>query len=703
MIRISAVALVVSLLGNPARAEEAGSSAESDQIVVYGEADAVSVTGLPLSLRETPQSISVVTREQIDDQAFARISDVLAYTTGVSIKAVDRGRNQLSARGFEITNFQLDGIPFATGNIGFDENNTALYERIEVVRGATGLLNGAGEPSAAVNLVRKHADNRVFTGFVGVELGSWDRRAGTVDLTVPLDRDGAVRARLVAQAYEQDGFIDLEHSKGTVVYGVIDADLGENTRISIGASNQRDERSGVAWAQLPYWYSDGTRTRWKRSMTTAARWNQWNTTDQSAFLTIEQRLGDDWSLRGDASYHRQVENSKLLWFSGTPDRVTGLDMAAEPFWYLSKPEQWHVSAMAKGGFTLFGRRHELVLGAMYSRLKNGWTNRDPVSPLAEVGDFNSWDGSFPEPEWGERYIMSGWGNTVQSAVYGVTRLHLTEGLTLIAGGRLSNWKREEKEALYTPAPYTMRHKGVFTPYAGLVLDITKALSAYASFTRIFNPQDYRDRAGRYLEPLEGTNYEGGLKASLLNDRLRASAAVFRVKQDNFPVLDDGYLVPGTIEPAYRPGQGVVAKGYELEAVGEIGPGWDISLGWTHYSAKDDAGEPVQTHHPRKLLNLTSKYAFQSALEGLSVGGALKWESRPPKRDVNPATGVEEPVGQPAHVLVDLMARYAFNPNWALQLNVDNVFDKTYYTNNGWFSGFIYGEPRNARLTLKYSF
>jgi len=693
----------------PALAEEAA-SAEADEaeggggsIVVYGQADTASVTGLPLSVRETPQSVSVITREQMDDQAFTTISDVLAYTTGVSVKAVDRGRNTLSARGFEITNFQLDGLPFASGNIGFDENNTALYERVEVVRGATGLLSGAGEPSATINLVRKRATSRVPAGFASVEVGSWNRFAATVDLAVPLNRAGTVRARLVAQAYDQDSFVDLDHSKGTVVYGVIDADLGENTRLSVGASNQHDERSGVDWGQLPYWYSDGTRTNWRRSKTTAARWNQWDTTDQSAFATIEQRLGGDWSLRGDFSYHRQVENSKLLWLSGTPDRDTGLGMDVWPYWYLSKPEQWHVSAMIKGGFTLFGRRHELVLGGMYSRLNTGWTNRDPVSPVPDASDFNVWDGSYPEPEWGERFIMSDLGHTVQSAVYGVTRLHLTDALTLIAGGRLSSWKRVEKESLYTPEPYVIRHKGVFTPYAGVVFDITNALSAYASFTRIFNPQDNRDRTGRYLDPLEGTNYEGGLKAALMNGRLRASAAVFRVKQDNFAIPDEGFFVPGTTDLASRPGKGVVAKGYELEVVGAITPQWDISLGWTHFSAKDAEGEPVQTHHARKLLNLTTKYAFQGTLEGLSLGGALKWESRPPKLGVNPATDLEEPVGQPAYALVDLMARYAFNRNWALQLNVENVFDKTYFNNNAWFSGFVYGEPRNARLSLKYSF
>lgn len=72
------------------------------------------------------------------------------YTTGLSLKPVDRGRNNLSVRGFDVNNFQFDGVPMATGNIGLETLNTAMFDRIEVVRGATGLLSGAGDPSAAV-------------------------------------------------------------------------------------------------------------------------------------------------------------------------------------------------------------------------------------------------------------------------------------------------------------------------------------------------------------------------------------------------------------------------------------------------------------------------------------------------------------------------------------------------------------------------
>lgn len=224
--------------------------ADDNTILVYGSGIErnTAATGLDLTPRETPQSMTVITREQIDDQAAQTVAEVLEYTTGLSVKRVDRGRNLLSARGFEITNFQLDGLPFATGNVGLEEGSTAIFERIEVIRGATGLLQGAGEPSASINMVRKQAEARELTGEINLEAGSWDHFSGMVDLSTPLSADGSVRARFVAEAYTQDAFVDLESSKGFVLYGTISADLGPDTRLRAGASYQQDRRDGVMWA-----------------------------------------------------------------------------------------------------------------------------------------------------------------------------------------------------------------------------------------------------------------------------------------------------------------------------------------------------------------------------------------------------------------------------------------------------------------------
>ncbi len=674
-----------------------------DPIIVtgYGRTNQpTGATGLSLSPIETPQTISVITRQQIDDQAFVSINDALDFTVGISKKDVDRGRSAISARGFEVQNFQLDGAPFENGNVGFGETSTAIYERVDLVRGAAGLMQGAGDPSAVVNLIRKHATERDFSGDVRLEAASWNRFAVTLDMQSPLNAAGTVRARGVVQAYKQDGFVDLEEKKGLVLYGVIDADLGERTTLSLGASYQRDERNGTLWAQLPYWYSDGTLTDWPRSKTTGTDWGLWNTTEISAFATLSRRLGGDWKIRGDIAYHKGLENSKLLWLDGLPDPITGAGVATSAYWYKADPEQWHGSIQVNGSFTLLGGQHDLALGAMASRVDGGWTNRDPVS-VSPIDDFNSFDGRLAEPEWGDRYIMSELGNTTQAAAYGSTRISLFKGLKLIGGARISYYKRNEYESKYA-SPFRLSYKGQITPYLGLVYNLTDNLSAYASYTNIFKPQgDLRDRANQLLDPLEGSNYEAGLKALLLDGQLLATVSIYRIEQDNLAVADG--LIPGTSLQAYRGAKGTVAKGYELEVVGKISPQWDVSAGWSDYSAKDADGVDVIAHQPRRVFNLATKYAFAGALDGLSLGGAFKWESRPPVTAVNPGTGDEQRIGQPAYAIANIMARYALNAQLSLQVNVDNLFDKRFFSGNVWFPGFVYGEPRNGRVTLKYAF
>lgn len=678
-------------------------SLASEDTGSYTTSSSSTAIGLNLSLRDTPQSVSVITRERMDDEAMTTAADALRSTTGVSLKPVDRGRNNLSVRGFDITSFQFDGVPVATGNIGIETTNAAIYDRIEIVRGATGLITGAGEPSAAINLVRKHANSAEFTGSLSTEVGSWDRRGATVDLTTPLNKAASVRARFVASHAEQDAFIDLESTTNSVFYAIVDADVGESTLLSVGASAQRDDRDGVLWAGLPYWYSDGTRTNFSRSSTTATRWNQWDTRERTAFVTVDHAFANRWSLRADVAHYRQTEDSKLLWMWDVPDRQTGEGMAVEPYHYLTEPKQTNVNLIASGPFNWLAREHELTAGFMYSRRKGGWSNRAATSELAPVGDFNEWDGSYPEPQLGERFLGS-MSTLTQLGLYSAVRLQVSERFKLIGGTRVSNWQQEDAAGAWTAAAFEVEHDGVFTPYAAVVYDIGPAVSAYASYTEIFLPDTKKNRNGEYLDPREGANHELGLKGEFFDGTFNASAAVFFVDQNNVAVADVGFFVPGTLNPAYRTAQGVETKGYELEIGGEITPQWHASLGWTHYSAKDADDQDVAVDHPRRSLKLFTKYSLQGEWRALSIGGGVSWESAKPARDTNPATGATERVGQPSYGLVDLMAKYAFSESIAVQVNVNNVLDEKYrYSSYWWGAPYTYGDPRNFLLSLDYAF
>lgn len=676
----------------------------SEEETSYVAPDAASATGLNLSLRDTPQPVTVITRERIEDQAMESLFDVLRHTNGVSVQAVDRGRSTLSVRGFEVNNFQFDGIPTSL----YMDNNpaTALFERVEIVRGATGLLNGAGDPSATVNLVRKSADSREFAGELTAELGSWSQVLATADVSTPLNSTGSVRARWVAHYNDQDAFLDYEHTRTIALYGVVEADLGENTLLKVGATDQSDRRDGVLWAGLPYWYADGSRTDYSRSRSTATDWNQWDVDDRNYFAGLTHTFGNDWTLRANASYTTNDDEERMLWIWNVPDRDTGLGMEAYPYHYLGGFNQHHFDLIASGPFSAWGREHELTIGIMHSKLDETWSNRDAVEPVASfpLGDFNDWDGSFEEPELGDRYDASRYVTT-QTAAYAAARLQITDPLKVIVGARVENYEMNAGARVWVPEAFTEKHDGVVIPYAGVVYDLGKSYSLYGSYTSIFKAQALRDRNGDWLDPLEGNSFEVGVKAEFLEGRLYAAAGLFRTEQDNFGVEDIGFLVPGTLDPAYRPAQGVEAEGYELELVGELTPNWDVSFGWTQYSAKDAEDNDVAIDDPRKQLKLFTKYQFTGAAKGLDIGGGINWSGPQPARAVNPGTGEEELIGQRAYALVDLLARYQLNDKLSAQLNIENALDKEYVSRNtGWWGGpYVWGTPRSWRVSLSYAF
>jgi outer-membrane receptor for ferric coprogen and ferric-rhodotorulic acid len=189
-------------------------------------------TKLLLTPRDVPQSVSVVTQQRMQDQQLQTINDVLNNATGITSSQDDSERAYYYSRGFLLTNFTYDGIPTSMGdswNYGDTASDTAIYDRIEIVRGATGLMTGAGSPAASVNMVRKHADSKDFTGTLSASYGSWNKQRYVADLSAPLNESGSVRGRVIAGYQDQDSWLDRYHKNTKFLYGTLDADLTDNT------------------------------------------------------------------------------------------------------------------------------------------------------------------------------------------------------------------------------------------------------------------------------------------------------------------------------------------------------------------------------------------------------------------------------------------------------------------------------------------
>ncbi|MDO3383642.1 TonB-dependent siderophore receptor [Gilvimarinus algae] len=673
----------------------------ADSSDAYTVGSASTATGLGLSARETPQSMTVVTRQMIEDMNLESLTDVVNSVTGVSARELDSSRQSFSARGFSIDNVQIDGVPmtYSSGwSAGETQSSTVIYDRVEVVRGATGLMTGAGNPSAAINLVRKHAVDKELTGKTSLRLGRWNSVQGELDVTTPLNRSGSVRARVAASYKEADSYIDWREEKTGVFYGIVDADLTDSTRLSVGASYQDNEPTASSWGGLPVWYSDGTRTDWPRSKNIGTKWTSWASTNTTYFAHLLHQFDNQWIAELRYDHNENDGKLNLLYTSGTVDKETGLGLSPSISRYDNTREQDNMTLRVNGPLSLFGREHELGAGVVRTD-QNFVANRYNRGEQADIGNFFEWDGNYPQPQWLGSYEYDK-RDTVETAAYVVSRWSLADPLKLILGARYSDW---DAEGFDWRGPYEYGNDNVITPYAGLVYDFAEHYTAYVSYTEIFNPQNSKDANGDLLDPVEGANYEAGIKAEFYDGQLNLAAAVFRIEQDNVAQADGDNLVPGTDDQAYYGAQGVVSDGYELEASGELAPGWSLSVGWSSFTAEDADGNPVNTNQPRKLLNLFTKYELDAWVNGLSIGAGVNWEDENYTDATNPVTGDAERLTQEAFTLVRLMANYEFSDQLSVQFNINNALDETYYSQIGFYSQLAYGAPRDYELSLNYRF
>ncbi|WP_349733883.1 TonB-dependent siderophore receptor [Pseudomonas jessenii] len=679
----------------------------------YTTGSTSTATGLPLSIRETPQSVTVITRQQMDDRGVQSIGDALRNTPGISTQKYDSDRTEFSARGFAITNFQYDGvnIPY-DGVYGENPNNgddASSLDRIEIVKGATGLMTGSGDPSATVNLIRKKP-TKEFKASISGTVGYWDAYRSVGDISGSLNDSGSVRGRFVGAYSDKNSYQDHYSQKKDLFYGILEADLTPDTLLTFGVDKSSTTPRGSSWTGNPVYFSDGGRTDFPRHFNPGADWSRRDFDDITYFASLEQALANDWKFKASIDQKTTDHDTRLASASGgNPDRATGEGM----FLYWGRWEGHRVQNTADvnvtGPFTLGGREHELVAGFMASHSRQTGATYDTSAFELVPGSIYDWSGDLPE----QNFPKNGKYERTQSqnGLYLATRLHATDDLSIILGSRLSTFKYNEDYSYYPGAGLDDTHAsykehGVVTPYAGVVYDLDDTYSAYASYTSIYQPQTYKDANGSTLAPVEGASYEAGLKAAYFDGRLNASLAFFRIEQDN--LAESIGTNPVTNEGIYKAIDGATTKGVELELAGEAAEGWNLSAGYTYARTRDADeqrifGFPLATSKPEHVVRTFTTYRLHGALDQVTIGGGISWQSAFYGKIYSPTTGGDTRIKQGGYTLVDLMSRYQFNENLSFTVNANNVFDKRYLTGLGNFDTTYYGEPRNVMLTTKWDF
>lgn len=676
-------------------------------------------TRLDLTPRETPQSLSVVTRERMEEQGLQTLAETMQQVTGIYVNYNDTERVNYNARGYAVNNFQVDGMLNLFGSSLKANGDNVVYDRIEVVRGATGLTTGAGDPSATINQVRKRP-TREFQANAALRIGTYDLRRAELDVGGPLAFDGRLRGRFVVAKQKAESFRPMYEQDLGALYGILEADLGPATTVAVGYERQKSDPRGSTWGTVPYWNADGSLANLPSDLNLSTPWSSWNMDEKKTFATLEHRINADWRLRAGWTKADRVQDGSLYFGYGGYPRAdgSGITVAYNRFPVDETMDVLEVNV--DGKFDLFGRRHDVVFGW-------GKADRETVSGRVTLGampdgydripNWQTWTGNVPQFPATIEPVPNSIGSVDQKAAFIATRLNLTDELKAVVGMRHGDYTTTTRNFSAAGAStgttgYSLN--AINTPYVGLLYDLNRDWTVYTAYTSIFQPQNLRDRNNDFLEPVDGDNIEAGIKAELFDRRVNFSAAVFKSQKDNVGEIDDSVppnSLPGAVQAYRSTGKGNKVDGFEVEASGQVLRDWNLSAGYSHTRSRDARGNPINTVVPRNLLKVFTTYRF-GAERRYTVGGGVNWQSNLWNTAARPTGAFNAngaPVTAPSRIsqgsiwLASLMASYRINDHFTASVNVNNLFDKTYYNRVGFYNGLHYAEPRTASATLRAVF
>ncbi|TMP51611.1 TonB-dependent siderophore receptor [Pseudoalteromonas sp. S1612] len=659
-----------------------------------------SATGLELSHLQTPQSTIAITSDFMADQQLNTAIEAITSVTGINAREADNGKFSISARGISVTSILYDGIATTYDtrfNYGDNLTDTAIYERIEIVRGATGLMLGAGNPSAAINLIRKRPTANTQINLTA-SLGSWDNYRAMVDVSGSINNSESIRGRAVVAYQDRHSYQDRFSQTSQTLYGIIEADLSNSTLLTLAIDNQSTTPKGTMSGGLPIFYSDGSRTAYDRGASTAQDWASSRTDALNAFIRLEHYFNANWQLTANYVYGDNDLDYDVFWVKGEPDPINNTGMKPGSINYIdANRTQDTYEVELNGRFNWLGQSHQLLFG--YNTQEQQFSTPYYASEQSDyiIGDFTDSSYSIAKPNWQSEAAYGSYGTTKQDALYVAAQLNITDALSLIVGSRLNQWQTNQDNF---GRMHDYKISDELTNYFGATYELTQSWALYANYTDIFTPQSRVDKNGNYLSPIEGKNYELGIKASVLDERLDISLSGFKIYQDNVGEYT-GDTIAETLQAIYKPIDGTLTQGYELEINGKLTDNWNAYFGYTHSKGEKPDNTVLNTTNPKDQFKLFTSYQLSGALDNLKVGGGYRWQSNSYDEVNNPVYGAVE-VNQPSYGIASLMANYQMNEQLSVSLNIDNLFDKHYYSQIGFYNQYRYGKPRSFSLQLKYS-
>lgn len=654
----------------------------TEQTGGYAARAATVGTKTPATLRAIPQSVSVVTRDVIEDRNYTTLDELARSTPGLRVLSNSNGRSSIYARGYEYSTYKINGLPAPMASIYGTLPNLVAFDRVEVLRGPSGLLNSNSMMGGIVNLVLKKPTD-TFQGHVVGRYGSWAQYYTGLDVSGPLMASGRLRGRLVAAKKDSEGFPDGNEVGSDTLYGALAFDLTDDTLLSFGVLRQ--SRDIVPNAGVPT-DTHGNLLSYPDSAFFGADWNHFEMVSYDVIAELTHEFENGGHGHVAARYSDRSGNfNYILAGSGLQSGKASVRGVGRRY------DQTALSLDANYSqtFEAMGNVSEFVVGVDYKRYETeSFGGRYKDGNKYSPADFNS----YPYVNIMAKGTLDEYSQTEAYGLYSKLTFRPFSSLALIGGARLSAYEVQYTDR-NTHVAQNQEDSARITPYAGLVYDLNSHHSLYASYSTVFTPQTAVGPDGELFDPREGEQYEFGVKGSYFAGALSARLTLFRLNDENAAadVPGENYKAP----IAERQVQGI-----EVEVTGSLTPNLDIIFGYTYLDTETKLEKTRQKGifmlMPEHRANLWAQYHFtRGPLDGLRLGAGITAMSE---------FGSSRGIDAPGYVVVDAMVGYQFTDQLSAQINVNNIFDNEYYSRVGSKGTFnMRGEPINAMLSVRYDF
>lgn len=672
------------------------------QVVVVGQSDTESATGqvrgylarrsitaskTDTPLVEIPQSISVITRDRMEEQGVQSVNEALRYVAGVSSYGANNRSDWYTAiRGLFPTMYK-DGLQLPTTvNLASWMIDPYQLERVEVMRGPASVLYGQGDPGGVVNMVSKRPTTQPVHE-IQVQLGSDARKQIGLDLGGPLDAGGEFSYRLTALAKEQN----IHDNPGTDQRQMLAPSLtwrpDGDTSFTLLASYLHDK---IDAPDDNFYPAVGTilpnpNGPIQRNVYTGDKnFVKYEKKQYSLGYEFEKRFSDTWKFRQNLSYSDLTLDNNMLYGVGfQAGSLTTIDRAAEIARF--KYNRWALDNQLQADFMTGQLSHKVLVGLDY-QLQNTFTSETEgtvaplnlYNPVYTPVDLSTFTGYAVSTE-----------RMQQIGVYLQDQIKYDEHWVLTLNARRDRTTLEHIDVL--GSSNNMQKDNATTGRAGLVYLADNGLSPYISYATSFNPvTGYGlDPNGNQFKPSRGRQIEAGIKYQPDNSGSSITAAIFQINQTNVMTYASNNSWKQTGE--------IRSRGIELEALAQINKRFKLIASYTRQDVKNVKAEDNSLDHwptsipvPAQMASLWADYTFGA---GFSMAGGVRYVGANYGSADNSLT-------IPAYTVFDAAAHYDLG-RWRYALNVSNLFNKEFISGCYNDTRCIYGNPRTARLTATY--